>query len=369
MGNYKEDIAIIIPALDPDERMTVLAGELHDHGFENIILVDDGSAFENRTYFKACKEQYGCHIIRHVVNFGKGMALKSAFNYILTSRPELRGAVTVDCDGQHVLKDIITCAALTCDNPDKLVLGCRKFDDPAIPWRSRFGNKLTRGLIRLLCGIHVSDTQTGLRGLPLPLIADYFANTKGERFEYEMNMLLAAKENHIPVKEFPIETIYLADNESSHFNPFLDSIRIYKVFLKFMLSSLSSFIIDIVLFYLLGVILRPIVPDNVMIFENYVFGGSLLTLLRTVISRLISSLYNFLMNKNQVFKNKSKSPAVIVRYYILCAVQLLLSWLLIDHVLGFIHYRTVRKCIIDTFLFVISFQIQREWVFKNRKKH
>ena len=137
MGNYKEDIAIIIPALDPDERMTVLAGELHDHGFENIILVDDGSALENRTYFKTCKEQYGCHIIRHVVNFGKGMALKSAFNYILTSRPELRGAVTVDCDGQHVLKDIITCASLTCDNPDKLVLGCRKFDDPAIPWRSR----------------------------------------------------------------------------------------------------------------------------------------------------------------------------------------------------------------------------------------
>lgn len=118
-----------------------------------------------------------------------------------------------------------------------MILGCRQFDDKEIPLRSRFGNKLTRQMIRLLCGIHVSDTQTGLRGLPTPLIREHFANVKGERFEYEMNMLIAAKEYQIPIEEFPIQTIYLANNESSHFNPFIDSIRIYKVFFKFMLSS------------------------------------------------------------------------------------------------------------------------------------
>lgn len=367
MGDYRQDIAIIIPALDPDERMVTLVGQLHQSGFQNIILVDDGSKIINRKYFKTCKETYGCKIIRHVVNFGKGIALKSAFNYILESRPDIAGAVTVDCDGQHVLKDITTCAKLTAENPDKLILGCRQFDDSSIPWRSRFGNRMTRQMIRLLCGIHVSDTQTGLRGLPTPLIRDYFANTKGERFEYEMNMLIAAKEHMIPVLEFPIETIYLENNESSHFNPFLDSIRIYKVFLKFMLSSLSSFVIDIGLFYLLGVILRPFIPESVMVFEGFVFGGALLTLLRTVIARLISSLYNFFMNKNQVFHNDSKSPSILVKYYVLCIIQLILSWLLVDHMLGFITYRTIRKCIIDTLLFVISFQIQREWVFKKKK--
>lgn len=360
MGHYKKDIAIIIPALDPDNRMVVLVRELHQTGYENIILVDDGSIIENRKYFKVCKEQYGCKIIRHVVNFGKGIALKSAFNHILEDRPDILGAVTVDCDGQHVLKDIDTCARLTFENPDKLILGCRQFDDDSIPWRSRFGNKLTRQVIRLLCGINVSDTQTGLRGLPTPLISRYFANTKGERFEYEMNMLIAAREHMIPIKEFPIETIYLEGNESSHFNPFRDSIRIYKVFLKFMLSSLSSFLIDILLFTLLGILLRPIVPGSVTI-----FGGSLLTLLRTIISRLFSSLYNFFINKNQVFKNDSKSPYIVVKYYILCVVQLLLSWLLVDHLLGFITYRTIRKSIIDTLLFAISFQIQREWVFRS----
>lgn len=364
MGTYKEDIAIIIPALDPDHRMVDLVRGLHGSGYANIILVDDGSLFTNRKYFKECKERYGCRIIRHVVNFGKGMALKSAFNHILENRPDIAGAVTVDCDGQHVLSDIDTCARLTHENPDKLILGCRQFDDPSIPWRSRFGNKVTRQIIHLLCGIRVSDTQTGLRGLPTPLIANYFANTKGERFEYEMNMLIAARDHQIPVEEFPIETIYLQGNEGSHFNPFLDSIRIYKVFLKFMLSSLSSFAIDIALFYLLGFLLRPIIPDNVLIFRNAAFGGSLLTLLRTVISRLASSLYNFFMNKNQVFQNDSKSPWIIVKYYSLCIVQLLFSWILVDHMFGFITYRTVRKCIIDTLLFVVSFQIQREWVFK-----
>ncbi len=366
MGNYKDSIAIIIPALDPDERMVSLVEQLHDDGFANIILVDDGSLIANRKYFKTCKETYHCKLIRHVVNFGKGIALKSAFNYILEQRPDIKGAVTVDCDGQHVLPDINTCAKLTYEHPDSLILGCRQFNDKEIPLRSRFGNKLTRQLIRLLCGIHVSDTQTGLRGLPTPLIREHFANVKGERFEYEMNMLIAAKEYQIPIEEFPIQTIYLENNESSHFNPFIDSIRIYKVFLKFMLSSFSSFIIDISLFYLLRFILLPIVGQKAQI---SLFGIDilLLTFLRNVIARLGSSLYNFTINKKQVFHNDSKDIKIIFRYYVLCICQLLISTLLVDYTLRFIPFRTVRKCIIDTILFLISFQIQREWVFKRKQ--
>ena len=366
MGNYTESIAIIIPALDPDDRMVSLVKELHDDGYQHIILVDDGSIIPNRKYFKECKEKYRCKIIRHVVNFGKGIALKSAFNHILEHCPKIQGAVTVDCDGQHVLQDINTCARLTYENPDKLILGCRQFSDKEIPLRSRFGNKITRQVIRLLCGIKVSDTQTGLRGLPTSLIRGHFANVKGERFEYEMNMLLAAKEYQIPIEEFPIQTIYLEHNESSHFNPFLDSIRIYKVFLKFMLSSLSSFIIDIVMYWLLGYILRPFIPDGLLL---PFFDLSVLILMRTVISRLLSSLFNFFVNKNHVFRNDSHSPVLFVKYYSLVIVQLLLSAFLVNHLLTFITYSTLRKCIIDTLLFTISFQIQREWVFRKQTHH
>ena len=225
---------------------------------------------------------------------------------------------------------------------------------------------MTCRIIKLLCGISISDTQTGLRGMSRELLANYFANTKGERFEYEMNMLLCAKDNQIPFEEFPIQTIYLENNESSHFNPFIDSIRIYKVFLKFMLSSFSSFIIDISLFYLLRFILLPIVGQKAQI---SLFGIDilLLTFLRNVIARLGSSLYNFTINKKQVFHNDSKDIKIIFRYYALCICQLLISTLLVDYTLRFIPFRTVRKCIIDTILFLISFQIQREWVFKRKQ--
>lgn len=365
MGNFKHDIAIVIPALNPDQRMVSLVKDLNEAGFTNIILVDDGSEIENRIYFKTCKEKYNCRIIRHVINFGKGIALKSAFNHILDNRPDIMGTVTVDCDGQHIVDDIITCAKLVHAHPDRLILGCRQFDDKEIPFRSRFGNKFTRQIIKLLCGIRVSDTQTGLRGMSRSLIRDYFAQTKGERFEYEMNMLLCAKEYQIPIEEFSIRTIYLENNESSHFNPFIDSIRIYKVFLKFMLSSFSSFIIDIALFYLLGLILRPIIGDQIEI-NQFGVSVSVLTLLRNIIARLCSSLYNFTINKKQVFHSDSKDASIIIKYYVLCICQLIVSTVLVDEALTFIFSRTIRKCIIDTILFTISFQIQREWVFKKK---
>ena len=356
---YKEDIAVVICALDPDERMVELVRGLRNKGFERIILVDDGSEIKNRVYFKTCKEELGCKLIRHVLNFGKGIAIKSAFNHLLENCPDIAGAVTADCDGQHTVEDIDTCAKLAYEHPDELILGCRSFDDKEIPFRSRFGNKCTKIVLKALSGLKVSDTQTGLRGMSMKLIREHFARTKGERYEYEMNMLLEAKDYRIPVREFPIQTIYIRKNETSHFNPFRDSIRIYKVFIKFMLSSFSSFLIDILMYWLLGYILRPFIQD-----ETLIWGVSVLIITRTVLARVVSSIYNFLINKNMVFKSRSKVPSVAVKYYILAVIQLTVSALLVNYALLFIPYSTIRKVIIDTLLFVISFMIQREWVFK-----
>ena len=359
MGDYKEEIAIVIPALDPDDTMVDLVKGLAEAGFHHLILVDDGGEIANRSFFRTCKEEYGCKVIRHVLNFGKGIAIKSAFNHILEELPQLAGAVTADCDGQHTVEDIDTCAKLCASHPESLVMGCRGFDDREIPLRSRFGNKCTKIILKLLTGLKVSDTQTGLRGMSMALIREHFVTTKGERYEYEMNMLLEARDYRIPIEEFTIRTIYIEKNESSHFNPFRDSIRIYKVFIKFMLSSFSSFLIDILMYWLLGYLLRPIFGE-----ESLIWGVSSLILFRTLGARLISSIYNYMMNKTQVFKNRSKSPMTLVKYYFLAAVQLTVSALLVNYALLFIPYSTVRKVIIDTMLFALSFVIQREWVFK-----
>lgn len=359
MTDYKEQIAIVIPALDPDEKMVELVRGLRGAGFSHILLLDDGSEIKNRVFFRTCKEELGCKLVRHVVNFGKGIAIKSALGYVLENWPELAGVVTADCDGQHTVEDIDTCARLCAEHPESLVLGCRGFDDREIPLRSRFGNKCTKIVLKLLSGLKVSDTQTGLRGMSMELVREHFVKTKGERYEYEMNMLLEARDYRIPIEEFTIRTIYIEKNSSSHFNPFRDSIRIYKVFIKFLLSSFSSFLIDILMFWLWGYLLRPLIPEDVTI-----YGISVLILARTVLARLISSIYNFMMNKTQVFKSRSKSPMTAVRYYLLAVVQLTVSALLVNYALLFIPYSTVRKVIIDTLLFALSFVIQREWVFK-----
>lgn len=356
MSEIFSSIGIIIPALNPDEKLIHFVENLSRSGFPNIILVDDGSDKDKRVIFDTCKTDGGCEVLRHATNLGKGMALKTAFNYILDKREDIKGVVTVDCDGQHSLPDTITCSKLVLENEDHFVLGCRTFNDKEIPFRSRFGNRATRIVIKLLCGISVSDTQTGLRGMSRKLLAEHFASTKGERFEYEMNQLIEAKECNIPIKEFPIQTIYLENNESSHFNPFIDSIRIYKVFLKFSLSSFSSFLLDIIIFYLFTKFMRGYARESVVLYSGH------------FVSKALSSIYNFTINKNQVFKNKGDTKPVLIRYYILWFCQTLLSAVLLVRVFKMLRFSvTALRIVIETLIYFISFQIQREWVFKKRQ--
>ena len=120
--------------------------------------------------------------------------------------------------------------------------------------RSAFGNKLTRFLFKQQTGVAVTDTQTAssLYNQHDPLLLDI----EGQRYEYEMNVLLAASKA-FPILEVPIETVYINDNEGSHFRPIRDGLMIYKDMFKFALSSLSSFIVDY-----LGLRLLPFRDDG-----------------------------------------------------------------------------------------------------------
>lgn len=351
--NYKEQIAIIIPSLDPDVKMLQLVEALNKAGFQKLLIVNDGSAASYSMYYENAKRTYNCVVIEHAVNLGKGRALKDAFNYVLINWKDCKGAITVDSDGQHKVEDILTCAKALEENPDSLIMGCRSFSERNIPFRSRAGNIITRNVLNLLCGIRVSDTQTGLRGLSRSLMENVLS-VEGERFEYEMNMLVSTKEKRIPIVEVPIQTIYLEHNKSSHFNPLIDSIKIYAVFLKFLTTAFSSFIIDILLFSIFSALLKPIMPLYFIIVS-------------TVMARIISSIYNFLQNKKRVFKNNEKHGMVAARYYILCMVQMCASAAgvsLLFQLLGI--NETIIKVVVDLLLFLLSFQVQMKWVFKDR---
>lgn len=358
MSSYY-DIPVIIPAYEPDEKLIVLLEKLQESGIKNIVVVNDGSGTSYEGLFERAGKIEGCSVLHHSVNLGKGRALKTAFNYCLMEFGNICGCVTADSDGQHTPADILSCMRALWENPDSLILGCRNFDAADVPFRSSFGNKCTRKVFSYLIGISVSDTQTGLRAIPHDFMITLM-NVKGERFEYETNMLVETKNLNIPILEVPVSTIYLEENKTSHFDPVRDSIRIYIIFGKFLFSSLSSSVLDLVLFSFFCTVLKDSsgLPGGI----PYIIGA-------TVFSRIISAVYNFLINYKVVFKSKAGIMSTAMKYCLLALCQMFCSAFLVNSIYKLVGgWETVVKVPVDVILFFLSFVIQREFVYiKNDK--
>lgn len=176
----------------------------------------------------------------------------------------------------------------------------------------------------------------------------------GERYEYETNMLIECKNSNIEIEEVPISTIYEEKNSRSHFNPIKDSIVIYKIFLEYIISALSSFILDILLF---TVFVNIFPKFNLWLITEIVVA--------TILARIISSTYNFLINAKIVFKNKSKKS--IIKYFIVVVIQMFISAFAVSELFKLLEINSILlKVIIDTIIFIINFVIQREWVFRDK---
>lgn len=337
--------SVLIPAYKPDDKMLQLIQDLLELGFSRIMVVNDGSG----PAFDACFEQagaMGCRIVRHAVNMGKGRAMKTGINEAMLCGFAEPGIITADADGQHLPGDIRRVATAMAENPDALVLGVRRFTGN-VPLRNRMGNGITRGVFAMVNGNGVMDTQTGLRGLPgqhLPLMLAL----KGERYEYEMNMLLEARPNNVPMVQVPIDTVYIEGNKSSHYHPFIDSVRIYGLILKYILSSIMAGVVDYGVFALV----HTRFPNPLII--------------SVVSARILSSLVNFLINRNIVFRQKGTMAHAAGRYYTLVLFVMLASYGLIwtlSVLLGLNVY--LSKVITDIFLSIFSFVIQREFVYSS----
>lgn len=348
-------VTIIIPSLNPDEKLMQVVKGLISEGFNDIVIVNDGSDANHMKPFNEAKELKECVVLTHEVNKGKGRGLKTAFEYCLANRKDISGVITVDGDNQHTPKDIKACAKLMEEKKNTVVLGARNFDGDDVPPKSRFGNKMTSFVFKFACGMKITDTQTGLRAIPYEYLQK-MCEIEGERFEYETNMLLAFKKFHIPYVEQTIQTVYINENETTHFHPIRDSFKIYSIIFKFLFGSLSSSLIDIIIFSILKVITGSL-------------GNNLSILCSTVIARICSSFYNFNFNRKAVFESKTGMKNTIVKYYILCVIQMMVSYILVyltNTIFNLGNIMTIiSKIIIDVVLFMISFQIQRAWVFKD----
>lgn len=334
---------IIIPAYEPDERLVAVVRDVKQELNAEVIVVNDGSGKEYHSYYHM-SEKLGAVVLEHDVNKGKGAALKTAFDYILdhSEERECETVVTVDSDGQHLIKDIIKVAHQVQNYPNSIVLGARAFVGK-VPFRSRFGNKVTALLFKLVTGEPVTDTQTGLRGMTTDLLP-WLLTLEGERFEYEFNMLLEASKAGYHLVEEPIATVYLEENKSSHFRPIQDSVRIYAPFLKFIASASAAALLDAAMFFIL------------MSLTNHL-------LLSVIIARIISASLQCFLNATAVFKSRKNPIQGIVRYGVLVCVILMFNYLLITGLVSLGIAITIAKFLTELVLFLFSYRVQKTIVF------
>lgn len=356
-----KEIPIVIPAYQPDRRLLTLLEELDRAGMGPVWLVDDGSGAEYRQLFARAGEQVrprGGKILTHPENRGKGAALKTAFAALLKEYPEMTGAVTADCDGQHTPSCIGKIREALAQDPGVLVLGVRQFRQEGVPWKSRAGNLLTEQLFSALAGVRVRDTQTGLRGIPRPFMTRV-TKLKGDRFELEMEMLLLAAEEG-DILQIPIQTLYDSrDHHQTHFHPWKDSLKIYRVlwgrFFRFLLSSLSAALVDLAAFHLLCGALENRWP-------------SVYPALATLGARVLSAAWNGWINYTLVFRSRESPPAAAGKYLILVLVQTGTSAALVTTLVRLWPGgpRVAFKAAVDTALFLVSYRVQQRLVFRKR---
>ena len=228
MALKPESAVILIPSLEPDDRLPAYMRRLLEAGFTRAVVVDDGSSEKYQPIFNELDAMDGVTVLHHEVNRGKGCALKTGYSYIRDNIPEASGVITADADGQHTVEDCWKLAEALTQDKRVLYLGSRDFDLPNVPPKSRFGNKTTSAVFKLFYGHWLPDTQTGLRAFKREDL-QFMIDVPGERFEYEMQVLIACARAKMDMVPITIETVYENENEGTHFHPIRDSYRIYKV--------------------------------------------------------------------------------------------------------------------------------------------
>lgn len=338
---------VIVPAYQPDETLEVLVDQLWVYR-DQIIVVDDGSGEEYWQLFEHIKDI--CVVLTHPVNRGKGAAIKTALHYIQKEMWDCKAIAIMDADGQHLTEDLTGLFACSETHPYTLVLGVRTVGKE-MPLKSRLGNQITRTVFQLVSGVKVSDTQTGLRAFGVELVQELLL-VDGDRYEYEMNVLMDFVRKGIPIAEVPIHTIYQdRKNSGSHFRAFRDSVRIYRDIFKFTLSSLSSFVLD----YLFFMILTLIIPRT---------AGCILW--ANIAARFVSAFYNYAMNCRFVF-HTGKRGSTALRYFALAGCILAINSLVLELFVHILHFSVYpAKLLTECVLFLVSWLIQNNVIFRRR---
>lgn len=341
-------ICVVIPAYQPDRRLIDVVRGVRALRAAPIVVVDDGSGPSYAAIFAEAALVERVHVARHAVNLGKGAALRTGFNEALVRYPDLVGVVTADADGQHHPEDVSQIAAALEASPGSLVLGVREFAGD-VPLRSRIGNRFTGIAYRLLVGESLADTQTGLRGVPTKLLPDLLKSS-APGYEFELDALILARHHGFGLVQRPIRTIYEGGNESSHFNPLRDSMRILFVLFRFSMVALATTLLDNAVFLVAFATLGSVGPSQIL-------------------GRLAAAPFNYMSARKAVFLSGEPHRNTLPRYLVLLVTNGAISYGLITALAAGPFPGAFRaKIAAETLLFFANFLIQRDFVFRRRRR-
>lgn len=344
----------IIPAYNPDKQLVNLVYELIERGNLQVIVVDDGSEESSQQFFDQIEDF--TILLKHDQNRGKGAAIKTALKYIYRDDLDIKGIVILDSDGQHRVEDALKLLKQVETDKPSFVLGVRSFKGD-LPWKSKIGNNLTKYIFFLLSRKWIRDTQTGLRAFSKQLLPQLLL-IDGERYEYEMNVLLTLAKAKTEIIEVPIATIYHdKDNSCSHFRAVRDSFLIYKNLILFSGSSFVSFLLDYVLFF-----------PMVWLFGQIGLASNGAVIAGNIAARVFSAGFNYYLNSTYVFKYRQDAGKTLVQYALLALAILGLNTAILSFLYDIVGLnQAVAKLITEISLFVISFTVQKFLIFKHKE--
>jgi glycosyltransferase involved in cell wall biosynthesis len=336
-------VILLIPSYQPTVLFCELLEEFRQMDPTPVVVVDDGSGSAYSELFQRAARVRDIVVLKNAVNLGKGAALKHGMNHVLVNYPDCTGVVTADADGQHLADDILKVATELQSRSTEVIFGSRDFKRD-VPFRSKIGNLVSRYVYRFLVGLKLSDTQTGLRGIPRRLM-ELSLGIRSNRYEFETEQIIVAKTASFKFKEVPIQTVYINDNSGSHFNPVLDSFRIYFVLLRYTLSSIATALTDFVVFYILT-------------------ANGMALLSANMSARAVALWLQFLLLKAYVFKSKAGISifAAYVAYvffsgYLSAAMQAQFAGHFVDSPL-------LAKVVVESVIWIFNFMFLRDIIFR-----
>lgn len=340
--------AFVIPAYNPNQLLLTLIDKIQNASTYPIFVIDDGSNDASKNIFKQLQEEEKYEniiFIQHAINLGKGAALKTTFNYILTQYPHIEGVVTLDSDGQHSVDDCLKVLTILKEQDTQFVLGYRTFSKD-IPLKSYIGNHISKFIYKIILGHDFKDTQTGLRGLSKSFMKQCLS-IKSNRFEFETEQLAIAVNQHIKLVETPIETIYIEDNKASSFRPLIDSFRIYFILFRYGLSSIVTAIVDFVVFMI------------TLSFGHHVIIANL-------VARTVSIGVQFTLLDKYVFHTRSK----IINFILFALYVYIMGFLSAMTQISAVNHLNLSvmsaKILVEGLLFIINFAFLRLFIFSHK---